>query len=148
MRKVATAVTAALLLTCAACSNSNKLYPVSGRMTYCGSPAAGAVVSFHRRGGDSANDPTIVGIVQDDGSFELVCGSLGRGAPAGDYDVLVEWKRVIREGTCCRSQLGPDRLGGRYADPNNPLLHATIEERATELPPLELANAGGAPPRK
>ena len=32
----------------------------------------------------------------------------------------------------------PDVLEGRYADPKRPLLHATVEAKATNLPPFEL----------
>ena len=35
----------------------------------------------------------IMGIVMQDGSFELSCGSLGKGAAAGEYDVVIEWKQ-------------------------------------------------------
>jgi hypothetical protein len=129
--------TAALALACGACGN-DKIYPVSGTVTYQGSPASGAVVFFHRQSGDPTTEPTVVGIVQEDGSFELVCGSLGKGAPPGVYNVLIEWKRVNGEGKQ-RPQTGPDKLKGRYADAKRPLLHATVEARATTLPPFELA---------
>ena len=119
-------VTAALVLACASCGNKDSIYPVSGKVTYKGSPASGAVVFFHRQGGDATKEPPIMGIVQEDGSFELVCGSLGKGAPPGDYDVLIEWKRVAGKGKR-RPQTGPDKLKGRYADRKHPLLHATVE---------------------
>ena len=73
------------------CSRTT-IYPVSGKVTYKGSPASGAAVFFFRQGADSVNEPAIMSIVQDDGSFELVCGSLGKGALPGDYDVVIEWK--------------------------------------------------------
>ena len=143
MRIVVFCLTAALALTCASCSDPDNdypdltIYPVSGRMTYKGKPASGAVVFFHRQGGDASKEPAITGIVQEDGSFELVCGPLGKGAPAGDYDVLVEWTRVTGQGKK-RPQTGPDVLKGRYADPKHPLLHATVEAKATNLPGFEL----------
>ena len=86
-------------------------------------PASGAAVFFVRQGGDASNEPAMMGIVQEDGTFELVCGSVGKGAPPGDYDVLIEWK-VQRQG---RRQYGLDKLKGRYADRKNPLLHASVE---------------------
>jgi hypothetical protein len=145
VRKLLLCATAALA--CASCANKDHLYPVSGKVTYNGSPASGAAVYFHRRGGPPAAPP-IVGIVGEDGSFEVVCGSLGKGAPPGDYDVLVKWK-----GTACacqgrrQPQIGPDRLNGLYADPQHPLLHATVEVGRTELPPLELTDAAAFPTR-
>jgi hypothetical protein len=104
---------------------------------YNGSPASGAAVFFFRQGGDSIKGPAIMGIVQKDGSFELTCGSLGKGAPPGEYDVVIEWKEV--SGTSKdRPQHGPDILNGRYANPKHPLLHATVEANTNDLPPFEL----------
>jgi hypothetical protein len=82
----------------------------------------------------------IMGIVQADGSFELVSGSLGKGAPAGQYDVLIEWKPVNGQSKG-RPQRGPDKLHGKYADPKHPLLHATIPDESTTLPPIELSGS-------
>jgi len=128
---------AALALACASCSKDNNRYPVSGKVTYNGSPASGATVFFHRQGGDAMNDHVIMGIVQEDGSFELVDGSPGKGAPPGAYDVVIEWTRVTGQNKG-RPQQGPDILKGRYADPKRPLLHATVEAKTTDLPPFEL----------
>jgi hypothetical protein len=142
VKKVVSCVTAALALACASC-HKNRIYPVSGEVWYKGSPASGATVSFYRQGGDPINGPAIMGIVQEDGSFELVCGSLGKGAPAGEYDVLIEWKPVIAQAQGQgRRQHGPDKLEGRYADRQRPLLHATVEATATNLPPFQLTDKG------
>ena len=85
------------------------------------------------------NDHTIMGIVQGDGSFELVCGSQGKGHPPGTYDVLIEWKPADQSKG--RRQPGSDKLKGRYADPRRPLLHATVEAKATSLPPFDLTDS-------
>ena len=130
-------MTIALALACASCGKN--IYPVSGTVTHKGSPAAGAVVFFYRQGGSPANEPAIMGIVQEDGSFELMCGSLGKGAPPGDYDVVIEWKQVSVKGEG-RPQRGPDKLKGRYANPKHPLLRAKVEAKTNELPPFELTN--------
>jgi hypothetical protein len=135
VRNTAFCAIAALALVCTSCSNN--IYPVSGRVMYRGSPASGAIVFFQRQGGDSINEPVIMGIVQEDGTFELVCGSLGKGAPPGDYDVLIEWKPVAAQSKG-RPQHGPDKLKGRYSDSNNPLFHATVEAKTNNLPPFEL----------
>jgi hypothetical protein len=139
VRKVVFSLTAALTLGSVSCSNENGIYPVSGMVKYNGSPAAGAVVFFYRQGGDSMNDHTIMGIVQEDGTFDLVCGSLGKGAAPGEYDVVIQWKQATGQGKG-RSQHKPDQMNGRYADPTHPLLHATVEAKATKLPPFELTD--------
>jgi hypothetical protein len=145
VRKVAFSLTAGLALISVSCSQK-KIYPVSGKVTYRGTPAAGAALFFHRHGGGPTNQHMIMGIVQEDGSFELVCGSLGKGAPPGEYDVLIEWKQVAGQGRG-RPQRGPDKLNGRYADPKHPLLHATVDAKVTNLAPFELADAGPAQKR-
>jgi hypothetical protein len=133
MKKVVCVLAAALALGCASCGKTD-LYPVAGKVTYHGVPAAGATVSFIRQGDETQSDHVILGAVQEDGSFELVCGALGKGAPAGTYDVLVVWRPT---GCCCHKG-GSDKLKGRYADPRRPLLHATVDAKTTILPPFEL----------
>jgi hypothetical protein len=135
VKKVVSCVTAALILACASCNES--IYPVSGKVTYKGAPAAGAVVCFLPHGRGSSEELPITSIVREDGSFELVCSS-GKGAPPGDYDVLIEWTRVKSKG---RPRSVPDKLKGRYADRQHPLLHATVEAAATNLPPFELTDS-------
>jgi hypothetical protein len=139
VRKLVLCVTAALVFACVSCGNKNNIYPVSGKVMYKGSPASGATVFFCRKGGDTMNDHMIMGIVQGDGSFELVCGSMGKGAPPGQYNVLIEWKQVSgqRKGS---PQHGPDKFKGRYADPKHPLLRATVEAKTNDLPPFELTD--------
>jgi hypothetical protein len=136
MRQLCFYLTAVLGLACVSCG-ANRLHPVSGKVVVGGFPAAGAAVFFHRQGGDGVNDPTIMGIVGADGSFELVCGAQGKGAPAGEYDVLIEWKPQLQQGKGTSRQRR-DRLRGRYADPKNPFLHATIGAGDNRLPPFDL----------
>jgi len=138
LKKFILCVAAMLALACTSCRNkTNNIFPVSGKVTYKGAPAAGAAVFFYRQGADFLKEHMVMGIVRDDGSFELVCGPLGKGAPPGEYDVAIEWKPVTgqRDGN---PQRGPDKLNGRYADPKHPLLHATVEARPNDLPPFEL----------
>jgi hypothetical protein len=119
--------------------NEHHLYPVSGKVTYKGSPAAGAAVFFNRQNRESLNEQLVMAVVQDDGSFELVCGPWGKGAPPGDYDVLIEWKPVVAQ-VNGNPQRGPDKLNGRYADPSRPLLHTSVEAKINELPPFDLTD--------
>ncbi len=138
MRKIALCLPAALALACASCGIKSSIYPVSGRATYKGAAAAGATVFFQRRDVDPMNEHLTMGIVQQDGSFELVCGPLGKGAPPGVYDVLIEWKQVTGQGTG-RPQQGQDRLKGRYADPKHPRFQVVIKPERNDLAPFDLA---------
>jgi hypothetical protein len=130
-------ISAVLAFACVSCNNG--LYPTSGKVTYKGQPAAGATVYFYRQKGDPLNEHMIMGIVQEDGSFTLVCGPHGKGAPAGEYDVLIEWKQGPNRGKG-RVRKMPDKLNGRYADPRRPLLHANLKAEANNLPPFELTD--------
>lgn len=137
MKKSLLCIPALLGLACVSCGNG--LYPVSGKVTYKGQPAAGAAVFFQRPGVDLLNEHMIIGLVQEDGSFELVCGSQGKGAPPGEYNVLIEWKDGPNRGRG-RARAMPDKLKGRYADAQRPLLHATIKAGSNHLPPFELTD--------
>jgi hypothetical protein len=131
----------AAALACLGCGSGNGIYPVSGTVTFKGAPAAGAYVKFLRQGSDPAREQTIMGVVQTDGSFSVDYGSLGKGAPPGDYAVLIEWKydpslppaRSVKE-----AGSRPDRLKGRYGDAKRPLLHAAVRPQNNALPPFEL----------
>jgi hypothetical protein len=139
MNKVVVGTLAAVALACSACGNSIKLYPVSGKVMYRGAPAASATVFLQRRGADPLQEQTIMGIVEEDGSFTVVCGPHGPGAPVGEYDVLIEWKPRSSQGRGL-AQPVPDRLKGRYADPKHPLLQAVVRADANDLPPFELTD--------
>jgi hypothetical protein len=136
MRKVIPCLTTALVLACTSCGKNN-IYPVAGKVMYKGAPAAGATVFLHRRGADPMNEHMIMSIAREDGSFELVCGSLGKGAPPGEYDVLIEWKQVS-DPVRGRPERGPDKLAGRYADPKHPCIRVSIKAERNQLTPFEL----------
>jgi hypothetical protein len=139
MRNVSSCLTFALALACASCTSETPIHPVSGKVMWKGAPATGAVVFFHHKGGDRMDDHLVMGIVQADGSFELVCGTLGKGAPPGIYDVLIEWRQESKQ-RAGGSRNGPDRLKGKYADPKRPLFQATVEAKANELAPFVLGD--------
>jgi hypothetical protein len=125
-------------LAAASCGNAGGLYPVRGKVLYKGEPAAGATVSFVRKGGDRLHDPTPQGVVGEDGTFTLA-GPSGEGAAPGEYVVLVEWKDGAGRGRGRAPALtAPDRLKGRYLDANKPLLSAEVKPAANDLPSFEL----------
>lgn len=137
MKRTTLCISAVLALSCVSCGNG--LYPVSGKVMYKGQPAAGAAVFFLRQGADPMNEPMIMGCVQKDGCFTLVCGSQGSGAPPGEYEVLIEWKDRANRGKGGARSL-PDKLRGRYADRLHPVLHASIKPKPNNLPPFELTD--------
>jgi hypothetical protein len=126
---------ATLALACGSCGHSTKLYPVTGKVTVNGTPAAGATVIFQRQSVDLMNEQTVMGSVRENGSFSLVCGPYGEGAPPGDYDVFIEWRHRAER---AKGPMVTDRLKGHYADRNHPRLHARINPEPTDLPPFDL----------
>lgn len=127
--------TATLALACSSCGRSPKLYPVTGKVTVKGTPAVGATVFLQRQGVDLMNEQAVMGIVREDGSFSLVCGPYGEGAPPGEYDVFIEWRHRAER---AKGHPGTDRLKGHYADRNHPRLHAVVNPEPTTLPPFDL----------
>jgi hypothetical protein len=134
-----------LAFLCASCGKRTALYPVSGRVTYNGAPAFGAVVFLTRSLADleDKNSPLnrqmLMGVVQQDGSFTIDCGVLGKGAPPGEYSVLIKWVYDHRLGKAPPGVARKDRLNGRFADPGHPRLRAVVKAETNELAPIELA---------
>ncbi len=130
---------AACALSGAACGIDNGLYPVRGQVFHEGKPAVGATVSFVRKDAtDPHKEQTPQGVVQEDGSFTLA-GPKGPGAAPGEYVVLIEWKEGAGKQRGRSPGLNaPDRLKGRYFDPQRPLLTATVAASKNDLAPFEL----------
>jgi hypothetical protein len=135
-----------LLLVCAAllfvgCSQSGLkkkvCYPVRGELTVAGKPADGATVILQPKEANreewSEGFPRAT--VGADGKFQVSTYGENDGAPAGDYIILVSW---LVPNPANEEASGPDRLGGRYIEPDKSKLTATVEPRPTELPPIRL----------
>ena len=155
MSKFKTAAMAAASLSAAlcGCGEGNGLYPVYGKVVCKGEPASGAIVSFFRASPGGTGDEIPRAEVRPDGTFRVETGDRGRGAPPGDYSVLIEWrqgplrthrldtarsigKKAAREGKSIL--LADDRLKGRYFDPARPRLKAEIKAQTNNLPAFEV----------
>ena len=132
-------VAAACAASTSGCGRSNGLYPVSGKVLYKGAPASGATVSFVPKGASDGQQADVpLGVVNEDGTFTLA-GPRGEGAAAGEYVVLIEWKEGAGKVKGRSPGLNaPDRLKGRYLNPNRPLLTATVKPGSNDLAPFEL----------
>lgn len=108
-------------------------YPVKGRVEVGGEPAAGAFVVFHRAGGDAQakagegadalERPTAQ--VKADGSFVVTTYEEADGAPAGDYSVTVEWRKLIKKGT--EALAGPNVVPKNYGSADTTPLKVTVK---------------------
>jgi len=106
------------------------LQPVRGKVLYRGKPAAQAYVVFHPENPSEQLQKMRPRAETDaEGSFALTTFVPNDGAPAGDYRVTIRWPGPppgANPNDPEMVQMGPDRLGERYADPNSSGLRATV----------------------
>src|SRR5262249_4853136 len=133
-RRLGRAVVALAAVVAVGCSGGPArpaVYPVRGQVFVNKTqPAAGALVVFHPLSAEVARQAAArpFAYVRDDGSFQLTTYNEGDGAPAGEYGVTVVWEAVPKSGGPRIREGGtPDRLGGRYGDPNSPKLKVTVQ---------------------
>jgi hypothetical protein len=135
------------------CGGTDGLYPVEGKVTHRGEPAAGAVVTLVPTGGAAASGVIPRGEVSAEGWFRVESGDLGPGAAPGSYAVLIEWRqgalrthRLDAKGTVARKAarenkpllIADDRLHGRYADVAHPRFRAEVKPEANTLSTFDL----------
>ena len=106
----------------AGCGGSG-IYPVEGIVVWQdGSPAReleGASLTFEL----PEKQTNSVGVVKNDGTFELMTAAPGDGALAGDYTVVISERRQSAGGT----MLAPTVADIRYADRSSSDLKATVK---------------------
>lgn len=138
-----TVLLATLLLAvlCSGCGSrpeymETDVFPASGELKIDGLPASGAFVLFHPVGDvgmTKGNKP--FARVAADGSFLVTTYNTGDGAPDGNYRVTVIWP----EDPDARGP-SPDRLRGRYSQPETSGLRAEMAAPRTVLPVWELSS--------
>jgi hypothetical protein len=137
---------AAFVVTANGCSKSkdpNRLpvFPVNGRLSVKGQAPSGAFVVLHpKKGAATAPNGDVVrprAVVKPDGSFAFGSYDSSDGAPAGDYSVTVEWRRIGKspEGS---PVLGPNVVSPKYARPETSPLAIKVAEKVNELEPITL----------
>jgi hypothetical protein len=114
------------------------VFPASGRVLVNDRPAHEArvmLVPVGTAGGGDGFTPNPFAQVREDGSFEITTYAPGDGAPAGEYAVVVEWRKGRFPGSRDR---GPDLLNKKYRDPKRSPLRVQITEGKNDLPPFHL----------
>jgi hypothetical protein len=132
-------LTAALALAATSCGSGGgpPLHPAAGKMTLNGQPAAGATVVFM----PANSGPTPSGVVGDDGRYELSTHPHGKGAPAGEYTVV-----VTKFPPDAREQGNPKNLyPAKYADPATSGLKRTVAASGGDLDPIDLSGEPDKP---
>jgi hypothetical protein len=104
-------------------------YTVTGQVRVDGKPAGGVYLAFYAADGVSESS---LGSARsaDDGSFALQLPS------AGKYAVTAFWpSELLDEGAVVE---GPDRFGGRYRNPRQPVATVMIQSGPNPLSPIDL----------
>ena len=148
---------------CLGCTDRSQvvLHPVSGKVTFRGRPASGAMVVFHdvRPASELKAIPIPRAKAKSDGTFQLTCYQENDGAPAGEYRVTVVLPEAIlppdspvedpASGGDGQGAAAPavdpesapsprDMLQERYADPQTSGLTATVVAGVNDLPAFAL----------
>ena len=137
-----------LMLVMLGCSdvdpNLKPVFPVQGAVYFKGSPAEGAMVTFHPLPLESGQLVAVRsrGTVSENGQFKLTTYNTDDGAPEGDYAVTIYWPSKPT-GTRDASEdegleLPRDKLGLRFSNPASTSLRVEIKAPSTELPPFEI----------
>ena len=128
MRRILLIVAA--LVSVAGCGGEPDMAQVTGEvLTKDGQPCEGALVVFHPQSEAQVNDPKPVATTDSNGRFALTTHELNDGALPGEYGVTVVWNKAESEGKMSLTGEGggvTDQLQGRYGDPRNPKLTATV----------------------
>jgi 5-hydroxyisourate hydrolase-like protein (transthyretin family) len=118
--------------------NRKVTVPVRGVVYVDGQPAAMLQVQCHPLAGLDKEQPTITqAVTGDDGTFQLATYEAGDGAPLGEYQLTFVWQDF---NVIAASFSGPDKLKGRYNDPNSSAVTLTVEKGSPiDLGRIELA---------
>lgn len=112
--------------------------PVSGQVVVDGQPTAMVKVECHPVGGIDKEQPTVTQAVTDkEGKFQLSTYEGGDGAPIGEYKLTFTWQEF---NAIAGSFTGPDKLKGRYSDPNASQVTLKVEKgKAIDMGRIELS---------
>ena len=134
-----------VFLSCfAGCSQTDsdrlEVYPVKGKVTVSGRPAAGAQVVFYGATPDLKGPGTVApyGTTDENGEYHLRSYEQADGAPAGKFHVTIIWPELIPAGADEEMFEPKDRFKSRYAKPETSGLTAEVPEGGGDIPPFEL----------
>ncbi|RIK76799.1 MAG: hypothetical protein DCC67_13410 [Planctomycetota bacterium] len=112
------------------------VFPVIGRVTFQGQPAAGAVVALHRRDGPSEDAPTPRASIDKDGTFRFTTFEGGDGAPVGQYVLTIQWHKLVKRGGDVVA--GPNVMPRKYASPRTSDKLITVAAGENDLKTIQL----------
>jgi hypothetical protein len=138
-------LTGALLLTSAGCGSKVPdrlpVFPTTGQVKIQGQSASGAFVVLHPHGMPGKGPDGVVvrphGVVHSDGTFELTSYETGDGAPAGEYSVTLELRKVVKYPSG-DSGPGPNLVPKKFTKPETSTIIVQIAHGRNELKPIVL----------
>ena len=111
-------------------------HPAQGKVTFNGKPTPGAMIVLHPKTTSEQPVPKPTGYVDESGNFVLNTYGGNDGAPAGEYEVTIQWQKLIqRDG---EAAAGPNVLPFRYATPKESKLTVQIAAGQNQLPVFAL----------
>jgi hypothetical protein len=108
----------------------------AGKVTFKNQPVEGAFLVLHPKDAATADAPRPTALVKPDGSFQPTTFDSADGAPAGEYVVTVEWRKLVQVGG--EWQPGPNLLPQKYGNPATSDIVVRVAEGQSELPPITL----------
>lgn len=144
--KFCAAILVALTTAAAGCGASQDpsrlpVFPAKGTVSLEGKSPKGAWIVLHPKTATShsADGKTIRphGTIRNDGTYELTSYETNDGAPAGEYAVTLELRKVIKypNGNTGPS---PNLVPKKYTKPDTSPLVVQIQEGENNLPPIVL----------
>jgi hypothetical protein len=132
-----------ILSTAAGCggqtSNRIAVHPVEGKVEVSGEPAAGAFLVFHPTSAQP-DLPRPTAKVERDGSFRLTTFESADGAPAGEYAVTIEWRKLVKD-VGGEVLAGPNVVPTAYARPDRTPWKAEISSGPNDLGTVRITKA-------
>lgn len=105
-------------------------HPVTGTLTYKGSPMGGAHVTFYSSGPAGRDKVNPSAIADGEGKYTLTTFVANDGAPVGQYTVTVYWPTEVKgKQPEVDPPLPPDRLKRVYADQKTSKLRSTVQNQ-------------------
>lgn len=139
-RRVSRGLAGLIMAVCAGltgCGTSDSLpvltvYPVNGKVLLAdGKALSGGLIYLVSKAGDLPVTPS--GVIGPDGTFSVVTGGSGEGAPPGEYKVRIEAQPAQTVG---KTKKPP--FPARYNDEDSSGLLVTVRAGANQLEPIRL----------
>ncbi|MCI0360225.1 MAG: hypothetical protein L0211_17240 [Planctomycetaceae bacterium] len=112
------------------------VYKTAGKVTFRDQPLEGAFLVLHPKAAATRDVPRPTAHVKPDGSFEPTTFLAADGAPAGEYVVTIEWRKLVNVGG--EWTPGPNLLPPKYNNPATSDVIVTIAEGTNDLPTIVL----------